>query len=50
MKFTKLVSTVVGVIAIAMASPSHADLYRVTSIAAGMSAFVVNTAIAKVVG
>ena len=50
MKFTKLISTVVGVIAIAMASPSHAELYRVTSIAPGMSPFVVNTAIAKVVG
>ena len=36
MKFTKLISTVVGVIAIAMASPSHAELYRVTSIAPGM--------------
>jgi TRAP transporter TAXI family solute receptor len=33
-----------------MASPSQADLYRVTSIAPGMSPFVVNTAIAKVVG
>ena len=50
MKFTKLISTAVGVIAIAMASPSHAELYRVTSIAPGMSPFVVNTAIAKVVG
>ena len=50
MKFTKLISTVVGVIAIAIASNSQADLYRVTSIAPGMSPFVVNTAIAKVVG
>ena len=50
MKFTKLISTVAGVIAIAIASSSQADLYRVTSIAPGMSPFVVNTAIAKVVG
>ena len=50
MKFTKLISTVVGVIAIAIASNSQADLYRVTSIAPGMSPFVVNTAIAKIVG
>ena len=50
MKFTKLISTVVGVIAVAVASLSHAELYRVTSIAPGMSPFVVNTAIAKVVG
>ena len=50
MKFTKLISTVVGVIAIAIATNSQADLYRVTSIAPGMSPFVVNTAIAKVVG
>ena len=50
MKFTKLISTIVGVIAIAIASNSQADLYRVTSIAPGMSPFVVNTAIAKVVG
>ena len=50
MKFTKLISTVVGFIAIAIASNSQADLYRVTSIAPGMSPFVVNTAIAKIVG
>ncbi len=50
MKFTKLISMVVGVIAVAVASLSHAELYRVTSIAPGMSPFVVNTAIAKVVG
>ena len=50
MKFTKVISAVVGVIAIAIASNSQADLYRVTSIAPGMSPFVVNTAIAKIVG
>ena len=50
MKFTKLISTVVGFIALAIASNSQADLYRVTSIAPGMSPFVVNTAIAKIVG
>ncbi|SVD61366.1 uncharacterized protein METZ01_LOCUS414220, partial [marine metagenome] len=53
MKLTKCIrsiSAVVGIVAIGIASNSQADLYRVTSIAPGMSPFVVNTAIAKLVG
>ena len=50
MKFTKLLSAFVGAIALVIASSAQAELYRVTSIAPGMSPFVVNTAIAKVVG
>ena len=53
MKPTKLIkgiSAVVAVAAIGIAFNAHAELYRVTSIAPGMSPFVVNTAIAKVVG
>ena len=53
MKLTKLIkstSVLVGIAAIGVAFNVHAELYRVTSIAPGMSPFVVNTAIAKVVG
>ena len=53
MKLTKRIrsiSALVGIVAIGIASNSQADLYRVTSIAPGMSPFVVNTAIAKLVG
>ena len=49
-KFIRSISAVLGIVAIGIASNSQADLYRVTSIAPGMSPFVVNTAIAKVVG
>ncbi len=37
MKLAKLISMVVGVIAVAVASLSHAELYRVTSIAPGIN-------------
>ena len=50
MRLIKVISAVVGIAAVGIASNSQADLYRVTSIAPGMSPFVVNTAIAKVVG
>ena len=53
MKPSKLIRSmcaVLGIMAIGIAANSQADLYRVTSIAPGMSPFVVNTAIAKVVG
>ena len=49
-KFIRSISAVLGIVAIGIASNSQADLYRVTSIAPGMSPFVVNTAIAKIVG
>ena len=49
-KFIRGIGAVLGIVAIGIASNSQADLYRVTSIAPGMSPFVVNTAIAKVVG
>ena len=49
-KFIRGISAVLGIVAIGIASNSQADLYRVTSIAPGMSPFVVNTAIAKIVG
>ena len=49
-KFIRGIGAVLGIVAIGIASNSQADLYRVTSIAPGMSPFVVNTAIAKIVG
>lgn len=49
---TKTLISAVGVTAVSamMATSAMADLYRVTSIAPGMSPFVVNSSIAKVVG
>ena len=49
-KFIRGIGAVLGIVAVGIASNSQADLYRVTSIAPGMSPFVVNTAIAKIVG
>ncbi len=49
-KLIRSMCAVLGIMAIGIAANSQADLYRVTSIAPGMSPFVVNTAIAKVVG
>ncbi len=50
-KITKTLTTIVSaaILAIGVAVTAHAETYRVTSIAPGMSPFVVNTAIAKLV-